>query len=158
MPQHSTQRRSVGLGEVAQRPSTDDHNAQLELLSPAQKKPSSPVEIAHLRSIPSLKRAVAYSLHLADMDPKEAYLPLQMDKATWSRIINGNQEVPATIFKPLRLLTGNRAPLMWAAFDDGCELVPLKSDLEQQLEQERAARAEAERENELLRKLILERR
>jgi hypothetical protein len=154
MPQHSTQRRSVGLGEEAQRTSTDDHNAQLSLLSPVQKKPSSPVEIAHLRSIPTLKRAVAYSLHLADMDPKEAYLPLQMDKASWSRIINGTQEVPASIFKPLRLLTGNRAPLMWAAFDDGCDLVPLKSDLEQQLEQERSARVEAERENALLRTLI----
>jgi hypothetical protein len=154
MSNRIAQRRSVGLGEVAQRPSTDDHNAQLELLGAVQKKPSSPVEIAHLRSIPSLKRAVAYSLHLADMDPKEAYLPLQMDKATWSRIINGNQEVPASLFRPLHLLTGNRAPLMWAAFDDGCELTPLKSDLEQQLESERAARIEAERENALLRTLI----
>jgi len=144
--------------QVAQQSSTMSQDVeQLDLLTAApRRKPSNPVDVAYLRTLPTLRRAVAYSLSLADMDPKEAYLPLQMDKATWSRIINGGQEVPASLLKPLRHLTGNRAPQMWLAYDDGCELVPLKTELEHQLEQERAAHTETQRENELLRRLIKE--
>ncbi len=132
---------------------------QLDLLQQTlRKKASAPVDGEYLRRLPSLRRAVAYSLSLADMDPKEAYGPLGMDKATWSRIINGSQEVPASLFKPLRKLTGNNAPMEWLAFDEGFELTPLMSELERQLLEERAARAEAERENALMRSLITGRR
>ncbi len=65
-----------------------------------------------------------------------------MDKASWSRIINGQQEFPASQIKPLRLLTGNQAVLQWLAFEDGCELRPLRSELEQQIEAKDAQIAE----------------
>lgn len=132
---------------------------QLSLLGlESRAKPSAPVDRRYLFGLPTLRRAVAYSLSLADMDPKEAYGPLAMDKSTWSRIINGGQEVPAGLLKPLRTLTGNDAAQLWIAHDWGCELRPLRTELEEQLDAERAAHAETQRENALMRKLLLERK
>lgn len=149
-----------GQQKVSQQPSTSsqgDESPQLSLLGvEPRKKPSAPVDMAYLRSLPSLRRAVAYSLSLADMDPKEAYSPLGMDKATWSRIINGTQEVPASLLKPLRTLTGNDAPIRWLAMDCGYEIRPLRTELEQQLEAINAEKAEVERENAILRRLLTE--
>jgi hypothetical protein len=142
--------------KVAQRVSTNSQGVeeQVDWLEPPRQRASSPVDAKYLFGLPSLRRAVAYSLSLADMDPKEAYQPLGMDKATWSRITSGGQEVPASLLKPLRVLTGNYAPLRWLAYTEGFELIPLKSELERQLDEERDARAEVERENAVLRSLL----
>jgi hypothetical protein len=148
VPQHI----STGLRGVAD-------PEQLALLGlEIRKKPSKPVDRVQLFSLPSLPEAIRYSLGLAEMDPKQAYQPLKMDKATWSRIMNGTQEAPASLPKKLKMLTGNDALQLWLAQDWGCELQPLRSEWEEQLEDERAARAEVERENALLRQLITGRR
>jgi hypothetical protein len=126
--------------------------AQLELIP--SRKPSAAVDKDHVRRLPSLRRAINYSLSLADMDPKEAYGPLEMDKAIWSRIANGGMSFPADSLPKLKAVTGNEAAIYWLATACGYDLRPLRTELEDQLEHERAARVEAERENALLRSLI----
>jgi hypothetical protein len=130
--------------------------AQLELLP--RRKPSAPLDKDYCRGLPSLRRAINYSLSLADMDPKEAYGPLDMDKAIWSRISNGGMSFPADDIPKLKAVTGNEAAIYWLAVACGHDLRPLRTELEQQLEDERAAHVETQRENALLRKLILERK
>lgn len=149
--------KKISHGEDYQRPSTISTDvAQLELIP--RRKPSAAVDRDHVRRLPSLRRAINYSLSLADMDPKEAYGPLEMDKAIWSRIVNGNMSFPADELPKLKAVTGNEAAVYWLATACGYDLKPLRSELEQQLEDERAARTEAERENALLRQLITGRR
>jgi hypothetical protein len=126
--------------------------AQLELIP--SRKPSAAIDKDHIRRLPSLRRAINYSLSLADMDPKEAYGPLEMDKAIWSRIANGGMSFPADALPKLKAVTGNEAAIYWLATACGYDLRPLRTELEDQLEHERAARVEAERENALLRSLI----
>lgn len=138
--------------KVSQRPSTNSLPVeQVDWLNaPVRKKASDPVDIAHLRAIPSLDRVIAYSLHLAGMDPKEVYGPLQIDKASWSRMIRGQQEIPGSLIHPVRMLTGNQAGLMWLAYQDNCEVRPLRSELEQQLEAKDARIADLEHRLEVI--------
>jgi hypothetical protein len=130
--------------------------AQLDFL--ASRKQCPPVDKTYLLSLPSFRRALRYSLSLADLEPKQVYEPLEMDKATWSRIENGLQAFPPDLLWKLATITGNEAPLMWLAHSRGYELRPLKSALEEQLESERAARLELERQNTLMRELLTTRR
>lgn len=123
---------------------------QVDWLNAApRKRASDPVDLVHLRAIPTFHRAVAYSLHLAGMDPKEAYIPLKIDKASWSRMINGQQGFAASLIHPIRLLAGNQAVLMWLAYQDNCEIKPLQSELEQQLHAKDARIEELERQMEI---------
>jgi len=55
-------------------------------------------------------------------------------------------------------LVGNDIPLIWLAHRRGYELKPLLSTLEQQLAAERAARLEAERELEIIKRFVRETR
>jgi hypothetical protein len=138
-----------GQNKDYQRPSTSSTDvAQLELIP--SRKPSAAIDRDHVRRLPSLRRAINYSLSLADMDPKEAYGPLEMDKAIWSRIVNGNMSFPADDLPKLKAITGNEAALLWIAHACGYELRPLRSELEQQLEAERAKSAELERQLEVI--------
>ena len=142
-----------GNEKVDQRRSTISTDVeQLELIP--RRKPSAAVDKDHVRRLPSLRRAINYGLSLADMDPKEAYGPLEMDKAVWSRIVNGGMSFPADDLPKLKAITGNDAGIMWIAHACGFDLRPLRTELEEQLEHERAQRLEAERENQLLRQLI----
>lgn len=125
---------------------------QLELLAPS--RPTSPVDKAYLMSLSSLRRAIRYSMSLSDLEPKEVYEPLGIDKATWSRIENGGMDFPASKLKRFGKITQNHAALMWLAHDDGFDLRPYKSELQAQLEQERAEKAELRKENDVLRGLL----
>ena len=129
---------------------------QLDFL--AVRKPCRPVEKAYVLSLPSFRRAIRYSLSLADLEPKQVYEPLDMDKATWSRIENGQQAFPPEKLKQLRELVGNDAALIWLAHDNGYDLVPLRTELEEQLQASEARAQELERQNDLMRELLTGRR
>lgn len=127
---------------------------QLALLDSSRQPRVAQVDVQHVKSLPSLRRAINYALSHADMDPKEAYGPLQMDKGTWSRISNGQQSFPADELLKLRAVTQNDIPLIWLAHSMGYELRPLRSELQEQLEAERARADELERQNALMRELL----
>jgi plasmid maintenance system antidote protein VapI len=114
-------------------------------LLPDRRRAVGQIDHFHLRQLPSLRRAVNYSLSLADLDPKEAYGPLGMDKATWSRISNGTQSFPADALGKLKEITGNEAPLFWLAYSQGYELRPLRSELEEQIAAKDARIADLEK-------------
>ncbi len=125
---------------------------QIDFVSPRKQCP--PVDKAYLLALPNFRRALRYSLSLADLEPKQVYEPLGMDKATWSRIENGLQAFPPDQLGKLAMLVGNDAPLMWLAHSRGYELRPLKSELQEQLEAERERSAELQRQNNLMRELL----
>lgn len=119
--------------------------AQLELL--AAPKQSAAPDIEYLKGLPSFRRVVRYSVSLADMEPKQVFEPLEMDKAIWSRIENGGMSFPADDIGKFRKITGNNAPLLWLNHQDGYDIRNLPrlrddkdrriTELETQLAQER---------------------
>lgn len=127
---------------------------QLELLSAG--RASSPVDSAYLLTLPSLRRAIRYSISLADLEPKEVFEPLEIDKASWSRIENGSMEFPAGKLNRLRLVVGNDAVHRWLAHEAGFDLRPLKSALQEQLDLERAENARLRQENETIKNFVRE--
>lgn len=155
MPHSISQAQSFAKRKDIQRSTNDlSASAQLDLLSDGPAKPSAPVDVAYLLGLGSLRRVIRYSLSLRDLEPKQVYQKLGKDAAAWSRIENGGISFPADDIPKLLKITGNDAALRWLAHECGYDIVPLKSELEQQLEQERAARLEAERENALMRELL----
>jgi hypothetical protein len=131
---------------------------QLELIPERKSKPSAPVDKAYLYSLPSLRRAIRYSMSLRDLEPKQVYEQLGKDAAAWSRIENGGISFPADDMAKLIKITGNDAPLQWLAHECGYELRPLKSELQERLEAAEAERAELQRQNDLMRELLTGRR
>jgi hypothetical protein len=132
---------SVANATDYQRQSTSSTDVeQLDLIP--RRKPSAAVDRDHVRRLPSLRRAINYSLSLADMDPKEAYGPLEMDKAIWSRITNGGMSFPADELPKLKAVTGNEAAIYWLATACGFDLRPLRNELEQQIDALKAENAE----------------
>lgn len=149
-----------GQNSDLQRPTSDlSVDAQLDLLTDRRPvKPSAPVDPNYLQSLSSFRRVIRYSMSLRDLEPKQVYEHVGKDAAAWSRIENGSISFPADDLPKLIQITGNDAPLRWLALQCGYDLVPLRTDLERQLEQERAERAEVERENRLLRELVVGRK
>jgi hypothetical protein len=129
---------------------------QIDFLSP--RKAPAPVDKPYLLGLPNFRRALRYSVSLADLEPKQVYEPLGMDKATWSRIDSGYQCFPPEHLSKLAAITGNNAPMMWLAHNLGFDLKPLRSELEEQLEAERERANELERQNALMRELLMCRR
>lgn len=131
-----------------------DSVGQLDLLGGDRAKVSAQVDKRYLFTLGSMRRAIRYSMSLRDLEPKQVYEQLGKDAAAWSRIENGSISFPSDDLPTLLKVTGNDAPLRWLAHACGYDITPLRTELEEQLEAERAARAEAERENVLLRQLI----
>lgn len=108
-------------------------------------------DVVYLASLPSFRRAVRYSMSLADLEPKQVYEPLGKDKATWSRIEGGDMGFPTDLLLPFQAITNNDAPLMWLVHSAGYDVNTLRKrqddkDLEIQrlrdeLAQERAEKA-----------------
>lgn len=157
MSQSLNSSRSAAQTMDSQRVGTNLRDSgQVDFVSPRKACP--PVDKPYVLSLPSFRRALRYSLSLADLEPKQVYEPLDMDKATWSRIENGQQAFPPDQLSTLAAITGNEAPLIWLAHSRGYELRPLKSELQERLDSITEQLAEAERENALMRQLLTERR
>lgn len=122
---------------------------QLSLL-PARKASPQP-DVAYLMGLTSLRRAIRYSMSIADLEPKQVYGPLEKDKATWSRIESGDMSFPADDLPKLCQVIGNDAAVLWLAHATGFDLASMRklqddkdrriADLEQQLAEERAEKA-----------------
>lgn len=119
---------------------------QLTLLShrPERKEP----DLAYLATLPSFRRALRYSVSLADLESKQVYDPLDKDKATWSRYESGDAPFPAELILPLQAITNNDAPLLWLNYQAGFDLTtlrPRESDTERQLREAREENANLRR-------------
>jgi transcriptional regulator with XRE-family HTH domain len=135
----------------AQRKTTPRLGVEQLSLLPAR-LPSPPPDLSYLRALPNLRRAIRYAMSLADLEPKQVYMPLGKDKATWSRIENGDMSFPADDLVKLCHVIGNDAPLLYlnhAAGYDIEHMVRIKSSLEKENEELKARVAELEKEREI---------
>lgn len=103
----------------------------------------------------SLLAAINLCVLLSGLDDKEVCSSLEIQPAQWSRIQNGDAHFPPNKLNDLMDLCGNEAPLLWLANARGYGLHLLKSEAERQRDEAQAELAAKERENALLRKLLM---
>lgn len=143
---------------VNQRRSTT--SAEVEQLSLIPfRKPCPPPDLAYLMSLPNFRRAMRYAMSLADMEPKQVYGPLGKDKATWSRIENGDMSFPADDLLHFCEVVGNDAALMWLNCSAGYDITTMRKtldDKDKRIEQLEAQLAAANQEKEIIAKFIRE--
>ena len=99
-------------------------------------------------------RALNLAIQSAGLEQQDLWRHLGIDKGSWSKIINGQAHFPNDKLKPFCKLVNNNIYLRWLNYQCEHECKPIKSSLEQQLEQERAQFKELEKENKLLRELL----
>lgn len=135
---------------VSQRESTKSNDVEQLTLLPTRKA-SPPPDLDYLVALPNARRALRYSLSLADLEPKQVYEPLGMDKAVWSRIENGGAGFPAHKIRCLSAVVGNDAFLFWLCHDNGFDIHSMRkvqddkdrriAELEAELAKEREEKA-----------------
>ena len=106
--------------------------------------PVSPDVIARCRDMTA---AIHLSIQVAQLEQKQIYIALRMDKGHWSRVMSGELSFPADKLLALLELTGNDIPLQWLAWQRGKGLHTLET------EQQRQIRERDDRINEQARKI-----
>jgi hypothetical protein len=133
--------------------------AQLSLIPAADRKACPPVDVDYLLARPNSRRAMRYAMSLMDLEPKQIYEPLEMDKAIWSRIENGGMSFPIEKLKPFNALVRNDALLLWHVFDNGYDvraMRKLQDDKDKRIEQLEAQLAEERAEKAAIAKFVRE--
>ena len=128
---------------------------QLEMPIAARVRDSQAFDIGLILKQQNFISAIKLCIQVSGLDEKEIYIPLQVDAGHWSRIMKGDAHFPVNKLSDLMNLCENEIPLIWWANKRGYELTPLESELEQQLRIEREKLIESERENALLKKLLI---
>lgn len=145
---------------VSQRQSTVLREVEQLTLLPVRKA-CPPADLEYIKTLPNFRRAVRYSISLADLEPKQVYEPMEMDKAIWSRIDNGGMSFPADEIGKLSKITQNDAPLLWlnhnAGYDIG-QMVRQKSAVEVENERLRKENEELRKERDVIVRFIQETR
>lgn len=80
---------------------------------------------------------------------KEFYGPLDIDKGTWSRIQDGDANFPMNKYFQYLDICENNIPLQYDAYKRGFLLVPIRSEVERELEEAKAEIARLRREREI---------
>ena len=98
--------------------------------------------------------AINLCVQLSGLEEKEVYLTLGIDAGHWTRIMKGDAHFPVNKLNQLMDLTGNNAPLIWAANARGFGLVLLKSEAEKRAEEAEKRADEAEIKLRLLTEIM----
>ena len=93
------------------------------------------------------------------LEPKQIYQheTINIDKGHWSKIIAGQACVPSNKQNAILDVCGNEIPLIWWAQSRGYDWSTIRkqqTELEQQLEAERARADEAEKREEMLIEMV----
>lgn len=128
-------------------------DAQSELaLARAPQNVEVPIEM--IRNRKNKGAAFTLACDASGLDDKEIYLPLEMDKAQFSRIKSGTANLDDDLLTKFCSIVGNRIYPEWQAYQVGCTLVMIKTEAER-IAEEATRRAEAaEAENRLMRQLL----
>lgn len=129
----------------------DDSQGELVLCRRAEPN-EVPIEI--VRRQRTAASAFALACQSSGLEDKEIYATLGIDAGYFARIRKGDATLQADLLQAFCDVVGNRIYPEWQAFQVGCTLVQIKSEAERLLEQERAKRQEAERENKLMKQLL----
>lgn len=141
-----------------QRTTTKSNTVEQLALLPPRAEPKEP-DLAYLASLPNFRRAVRYSMSLADLEPKQIYGPLGKDKSTWSRIESGDMGFPADLILPFQAITNNDAPLLWLVHAAGYDVTSLRrrqDDKDKEIERLREQLAAERAEKEIIAKFVRE--
>lgn len=111
---------------VDQRKSTSTPSVEQLSLLASQRRESASVDVPYLLSLTSLRRVIRYSMSLRDLEPKQVFDQLDMDKATWSRIENGGMSFPADLLERFRQVVGNDAAILWLANQAGFDVAAMR--------------------------------
>ena len=128
--------------------------SQLELLENIGVPDHQDVSDAKLLALKDKHAALVLCMNISCLEDKEIYGPLGLDQAQFSRIKNGSMHFPPNLEDQLMDVCGNEIPLRYSALKRGKQLAPLRSTLEQKLEDRDAELAEAKRENDLLMRVL----
>jgi hypothetical protein len=112
---------------------------------PLRRKPQQatvPREMIWAKRFPG--QAIRLAVDTAMLDDKEVYMPLEIDSATWSRILHSKNSLPPEKVSLFCEVVENRIYPEWQAYQVGCTLMLVESEAERlyRLEKERADRAE----------------
>jgi predicted XRE-type DNA-binding protein len=99
--------------------------AQLSLLG-VMKPVVQPVDDSVIRIQPNFLQAIRLAIQSSGLEDKQIYSPLGIDKATWSKILDGQFSFPTNKYEQLFDLIKNEIPLVWLAFRRGYILMPLR--------------------------------
>jgi len=122
---------------------------QLSLLGMKTRR-QQPITDELIRKQRSKLAAFRLAVQVSGLDEKEIYLPLGVDKATWSKILSGLFNFPTNKEGQFYDLVGNEIPLTWAAYDRGYALVPLQDEKDRRIADLEQANAELKREIQTL--------
>jgi hypothetical protein len=111
-----------------------------------------PLEMITARK--SLLGALNLCMDASGLDDKEISASLDIDAGHFANIRKGKGHFPPDKINPLMDLCGNEVPLTWLSMNRGYVLVQIESETQRLLRIEREKLKEAERENELLKKLL----
>lgn len=68
---------------------------------------------------PDMLSAIRMAVQVSGLDEKQVYLPLGVDKATWSKILSGQFNFPTNKYEQFMAVVGNQIPLVWLAYRCG---------------------------------------
>lgn len=130
---------------------------QLSLLG---EKPSIRVELPPgiIQRLRDGRHALEQCFNLSCLEPKQVYGPLDINQATFSKIIGGSAYLDPNLRLPFMRLCGNELPLLYEADQLGYDLVAKRTPLERQLEEKNQQIADLKKKCELLVDLVEGRR
>lgn len=111
-----------------------------------------PVEM--IRSKRTAGAAFTLACDASGLEDKEICSALGVDKATFSRMKNGTNTLDADLIHKFCSIVRNTIYVDWVAYQVGCGLVLLKSELERRLDEMQIALQKSREREELMRDLL----
>ena len=124
---------------------------QLALLG-VMKREAQPISDDVIRMQPDFLSAIKLAIQVSGLEPKQIYNDLDIDKSTWSKILDGIFAFPTNKYESLMDLVGNEIPLVWLAYKRGYGLVPLRDAKDRRIAELEQKNAELLKEFEVLKK------
>ena len=88
------------------------------------------------------------------LEDKEIYSALRIDAGYFSRIKKGEASLQADLVQPFCEVVANRIYVEWLAYQVGCKLVQIKSEVERRAERAEERLRAVDAENKLMRQLL----
>lgn len=121
---------------------------QLSLLTDNGKalKTPQPVSMEVICKQPNKLAAFTLAVQVSGLEPKEIFMPLGLDKATWSNTMSGKFGFPTNKEEQFFDLVGNEIPLIWLAYRRGKGLHDLEDAKDRTIRELRDKVSEQEKE------------
>jgi hypothetical protein len=132
-------------------------NGDVDQLDWLRAKPRpQPIVIHHevIVACKSLTAAIVLAQYSSQLEDKEIYIPLKIDKSSWSKMKEGKAFFPINLLSQFMDLVANDIPLTWLANHRGYKLEPLQTGLEAENAELRDALAKRDAEMEFLKKFL----